>query len=420
MEFNTDKDFASELDRKDPLNKFRDKFYIPISQNGEEALYFAGNSLGLQPKSVQDYILQELTDWKNLGVLGHHQAKYPWLPYHEFLTKQTAEIVGAKAHEVINMNSLTVNLHLLMVSFYRPQKNKFKILIEANAFPSDHYAVQSQLKFHGYDPEEGIIEAKPRGNQNYINPQDIIDIIDRYGDSIALIMLSGVNYYTGQVFDMEQITAAGHSKGCFVGFDLAHAAGNILLELNKWNCDFAAWCSYKYLNGGPGAVAGAYINERYVNDSNIPKFWGWWGQDKSARFDMEHKFIPIPSAESWQLSNPPILQLASLRASLDIFKHAGMTNLRNKSVLLTAYLEFLIEQINNPDIEIITPKNPQQRGAQLSLKISNNGKNLHNYLLNNGVICDWRKPDVIRIAPVPLYNSFCDVWKFYEILKNYS
>jgi len=409
-------EYSKNLDSKDPLAAFRSKFYIPKQTDGGDVIYFAGNSLGLQPKSLRAYVEQELKDWETKGVEGHYHAKNPWLPYHELLTGQTARLVGAKPFEVVNMNSLTVNLHLMLVSFYRPVKERNKILIESNAFPSDHYAVQSQIRFHGYDPVSSLIEMKPRAGEIALRTEDIVDYINKEGDSIALIMFAGVNYYTGQAFDIEKITKAGHAKDCIVGFDLAHAAGNILLDLHDRDVDFAVWCSYKYLNGGPGAIAGAFVHEKHIRDMSIPKFWGWWGQNKATRFLMEHNFQPIPTVESWQLSNPPILQLAALRASLDIFEEAGINNLRAKSEKLTGYAEYLINEKNDGSIKIVTPSNQAERGCQLSLKTTKDGRNLHDKLIKNGVICDWREPDVIRIAPVPLYNTFADVYKFTEIL----
>lgn len=416
MKYENNIDFALQLDSNDSLHSNRLKFHIPKSSAGKDVIYFAGNSLGLQPKTVREYVEQELLDWETMGVEGHTHAKHPWLPYHEFLTAQTAELVGAKPEEVVNMNSLSVNLHLMMVSFYRPTKDRNKILIEANAFPSDHYAVQSQIKFHGYNPAECLIEMKPREGEITIRTEDILERIEKEGDSISLIMFAGVNYYTGQAFELEKITAAGHRKGCMVGFDLAHAAGNLNLELHKWECDFAVWCSYKYLNGGPGAIAGAFVHKDHLLDMTIPKFWGWWGQDKATRFLMDHDFRPIPTVESWQLSNPPILQLAALRASLDIFHNAGMTALREKSELLSGFAEFLIDENNNGNIKIITPAEVNERGCQLSIRAEQNGKALHTKLNEAGVVCDWREPDVIRIAPVPLYNTFADVWNFVKLL----
>jgi kynureninase len=416
MNFESYKDFAVKLDSEDSLAFHRSRFFIPIQKNGEDVIYFAGNSLGLQPKSVRQYIEQELKDWKTLAVDAHLHGKNPWLPYHEYLTEQTAKIVGAKPNEVVNMNALTVNLHLMLVSFYRPTPSRNKILIEGKAFPSDHYAFQSQIRFHGYNPEMSLIEINPRHGETIIRTEDIEEYIEKEGDSVALVLFSGVNYYSGQAFEIERITKAGHKKGCIVGFDLAHAAGNLIMNLHDWEVDFAVWCSYKYLNGGPGAVAGCFVHEKHVNDSSIPKFLGWWGQDKETRFLMEHRFKPIPSVESWQLSNPPIFQLASLKASLDIFDETDIKTLRAKSEMLTGYLEYLIEQKGAGSFEIITPKDKNQRGCQLSLRAKHEGKRLHQKLLDKSVVCDWREPDVIRVAPVPLYNSFMDVYNFMEIL----
>lgn len=416
MQYNSDESFALELDKTDPLASYRSRFFIPKQKNGEDVIYFAGNSLGLQPKTVREYVEQELKDWETLALEGHMHAKHPWLPYHEFLTEQTAKIVGAKPNEVVNMNALTVNLHLMLVSFYRPTAIRNKILIEAKAFPSDHFAVQSQIKFQGFDPKTSLVEMYPRKGESIIRTEDIEEYIEREGDTIALVMFGGVNYYTGQVFEMERITKAAHNKGCVVGFDLAHAAGNLVMKLHDWDVDFAVWCTYKYLNGGPGAIAGCFVHEKHVNDNTIPKFLGWWGQDKESRFLMEHKFKPIPTVESWQLSNPPILQLASLKASLDIFDEIGMKALREKSEKLTAYMEYLIETKNTGIIEIITPKDINQRGCQLSLRTKGDGKKLHLKLVDSGIVCDWREPDVIRVAPVPLYNTYKDIYEFVEIL----
>lgn len=417
MNFRNDFSFVQESDANDPLKNYRDKFHIPKKENGEDVVYFGGNSLGLQPKTVWAYIEQELLDWEKVALAGHSQAKNPWLPYHEFLTDQTARLVGAKSVEVVNMNSLTTNLHLLFVSFYRPDKSRNKILIEAKSFPSDHYAVQSQLKFHGYDPETSLIEMHPREGEDTIRTEDIEAMIEKEGDSIALIWFAGVNYYTGQAFEIEKITKAGHKKGCKVGFDLAHATGNLAMKLHDWNVDFAVWCNYKYMNAGPGAIGGAFVHEMHLKDQSLPKFLGWWGHDKKTRFLMDHKYIPIETIESWQLSNPPILMLASLRASLDIFDEAGISNLRKKSEQLTGYLEYLINENEVGDsIMIITPTDVNQRGCQLSLRIKNNGKELYNRLMKKDVVCDWREPDVIRVAPVPLYNTFEDIWKFVDIL----
>lgn len=417
--YTTDKNYAKDADKNDPLREFRNRFHIPRDKDRNEVIYLCGNSLGLQPFITKAYVEQELEDWKNLGIEGHLHAQNPWLPYHEFLTEKTAALVGAENEEVVNMNSLTVNLHLMMVSFYRPTNERYKILIEGNCFPSDHYAVQSQIRFHGFDVADALIEAKPREGESITRMDDIYEIIEREGDKIALIMIAGVNYYSGQLFDMKGITEAGHKKGCIVGFDLAHAIGNVPLYLHDWDVDFAVWCNYKYMNGGPGAIGGAFINKKHVQDATLPKFLGWWGHDKETRFLMDSKYIPIPTAESWQLSNPPIFQLAALKASLDVFYEANIEKLREKSVQLTGYMEYLINEKNkehNNLIEIITPANPDARGCQLSLRAKENGKIMHDRLIKECVFCDWREPDVIRAAPVPLYNTFEDVYCFVEIL----
>ena len=408
--------YAKEMDDKDPLAKFRERFYFPKNKNGENMLYFCGNSLGLQPKTVKAFVEQELSDWEKFGVEGHFHAVNPWMPYHEFLTAKMAKVVGAKPLEVVVMNTLTVNLHLMMVSFYRPTPERYKIIVEASAFPSDQYAVKSQIKFHGYDPKDAYLELRPK-NGDVIQPEDIEALIEKEGNQVALILLGGVNYYTGQAFDMKRITELGHRKNCVVGFDLAHAVGNLKLELHDWDVDFAVWCGYKYLNSGPGGIAGCFVHERHANNSQLPRFEGWWGHDKKTRFLMGPDFVPIEGAEGWQLSNAPILAMASLRASLDIFDEAGMEALTSKSRLLTGYLEFLLNGIENKNISIITPKDSRQRGAQLSIRIRNSNKTLFNKLIENGIICDWREPDVVRVAPVPLYNSFVDVYQFVQQLN---
>ncbi len=414
--FEGTKAFAARLDAGDPLAAFRERFHIPKKADGSEAIYLCGHSLGLQPKSARRFIEQELQDWEKLGVEGHFQAANPWMPYHELLAASTARLVGAKAGEVVVMNSLTVNLHLMLTTFYRPTKWRFKILMEANAFPSDRYAIVSQLKLHGYEAETGLIEMAPRRGETYVRIEDIEERIEAEGESIALILFAGVNYYNGQVFDFSRITRAGHAKGCVVGFDLAHAAGNLLLRLSEWGADFAIWCSYKYLNAGPGAIAECYINERHARNTELPRLAGWWGHDKDSRFRMGPDFRAIPSAEGWQLSNPCILSLAALRASMEIFDEAGMERLRAKSERLTGYLEFLLEQDSSKRFEIITPSDPAQRGAQLSLRIPKDGKRVCERLSEAGVICDWREPDIMRVAPVPLYNSFMDAYLFAEEL----
>ena len=410
-------EFASVLDEADPMREFRDRFNFPDFSDGRELIYFTGNSLGLQPKTAREYIDQEIDDWARFAVEGHLHARHPWLPYHEFVTEPMARIIGAKPIETIVMNSLTVNLHLMLVSFYRPEGIRRRIVIERGAFPSDQYAVKSQLRFHGVDPEDGLIELSPRDSESTLRTEDIVEMIDKNGDEIALVLLGGVNYYTGQAFDMAAITEAGHKAGAIVAFDLAHAAGNLQLHLHDWDVDFAVWCSYKYLNAGPGGIAGAFVHERHANSYDLPRFAGWWGHNKRTRFLMGPEFDPLPGAEGWQLSNPPILQLAALRASLEIFDDVGMSNLRAKSEALTGYLEYLLSQIDDDRISIITPSDPAQRGCQLSIRVKDSDKLLFDAITDRGVIADWREPDVIRVAPAPLYNSFNDVFSFSRILS---
>lgn len=417
MNYRVDKEFAQEMDEKDPLGSFRDKFYIPKQENGSDCIYLCGNSLGLQAKDTKAALEQELEDWKSYGVEGHFHAKNPWMPYHEFLTVAMANVVGAKPSEVVVMNTLTVNLHLMMVSFYNPVGNRKKIVIEADAFPSDKYAVESQIRFHGHDPAECMIELKARDGEVCLREEDIEKSIKEEGKDIALILLGNTNYYTGQYFDMKKITAWGHAQGCMVGFDCAHGAGNLPLNLHDSGCDFAVWCSYKYLNSGPGSLGGVFVHERHAH-TDLPRFEGWWGHDKTTRFKMRDGFEPIPGVEAWQLSNPPILSMAAIWASLKIFEEAGMSRLREKAILLTAYLEFLVKQIGEAYISIITPTDPEQRGCQLSIQVKNADKTLYENISAKGIIADWREPDVIRVAPVPMYNSFSDVHAFAHILKD--
>lgn len=416
MNYNTDYLLAAQLDADDELAAYRDKFHIPVQADGKPFIYLCGNSLGCQPRSVRRFVETELRDWETMGVEGHFHAQNPWMPYHEFLTESSASLVGALPKEVVVMNSLSANLHFLMVSFYRPTPERHKIVIESDAFPSDAYAAESQLKVHGY-PAESLIKLTPREGETLLRTEDIEALIAEQGDEIALILLGGVNYYTGQVFEIERITNAAHSKNIPIGWDLAHATGNIPLQLHDWNVDFAAWCSYKYLNAGPGAVGGCFIHERHVENPDIVRFAGWWGHDKESRFKMRHGFHPIPTAEGWQLSNAPILSMAALRASMEIFDEVGMERLRAKSEKLTAYLHYLLQNLpESVHIEIITPTEVAHRGCQLSLRVRKNGKKLHQKLTERGVICDWREPDVIRIAPVPLYNSYMDLWSFWKLL----
>lgn len=420
MEYKFEIDFALMADKQDVLKGFRQKFHIP-QHNSTPVVYFTGNSLGLQPVTTKDLIGEELDAWATFGVEGHFQAKRPWFAYHEFLTNYSSKLVGALPTEVVCMNQLTVNVHMLMVSFYTPNKQRYKILCEAKAFPSDQYALESQVKFHGYEPNDAIIEVHPRNGEYEIRTEDILQKIEENKNELALILIGGVNYFTGQVFDMGTITEAGHKAGANVGFDLAHAAGNIELKLHDWNVDFACWCTYKYLNSGPGSVAGAFVHANHHN-KNLPQFAGWWGHDKASRFKMEKGFKPIPTVEAWQISNAPVFSMAAHLAALQIFDEAGMPALLEKSNHLTGYLEFIIEHINtnkfsgNKTLEIITPK--QNRGCQLSVVAHGYGKDLFNKLSANGIITDWREPNVIRMAPVPLYNSFEDIYRFGTILNS--
>jgi len=407
-------DFARSMDAQDPLAHFRQRFHFPKTSDGKECIYLCGHSLGLQPKAVSSYMERALRDWANLGVEGHFHAKDAWMPYHRLLTQQTAELVGAEADEIVVMNSLTVNLHLMMASFYRPTKLRHKIVIERGAFPSDQYAVKSQIHFHQFNPTESLIELTPRRGESCLREEDIESLIEKEGDSIALIMLGGVNYATGQVFDMSGITKAGHRKGCIVGFDLAHAAGNIPLQLHNWGPDFAVWCSYKYLNGGPGCVGGCFVHQRHAKAFDVPRFAGWWGHDEKIRFQMGPEFHPMTGAEGWQLSNPPIFALAPLRASMEIFSEAGMERLRAKSISLTGYMEFLLQRNASPRFSVISPREAHRRGAQLSIRLTHVGRQICDRMAALGVIGDWREPDIFRVAAVPLYNSYQDVYRFVQ------
>lgn len=411
-------EYAKEQDQNDVLSHYRNQFHIPKDKAGNNWLYFTGNSLGLQPKSTQKYIQQELDDWANLGVEGHFEARNPWLTYHELLTESMAQIVGAKPIEVVIMSTLTTNLHLLMVSFYKPTKTKYKIVIESDAFPSDRYAVQTQLKFHGFEASDGLIEWKPRKGEELLNITDLESILEAQGDEIALLLIGGVNYYTGQYLDIKKIAQLGHAKNCMVGIDLAHGAGNIKLKLHESGVDFAAWCTYKYLNSGPGSLGGLFVHEKHAHNKDLKRFAGWWSHNKKTRFNMRQPLDVIPGAEGWQLSNPPILSMAAIKASLDMFNEVGMDALVEKSIKLTGYLEFLLNKMNCDKIKIITPSNPKERGCQLSIKVKNADKSLHKKLTDAHIITDWREPDVIRCAPVPLYNSFEDVYKMVEKLKS--
>ena len=420
--FTADEACARRLDAEDPLAGYRERFFIPKNPTGGELVYFAGNSLGLQPTSTRALLDQELRDWAELGVEGHFHAKTPWYTYHETCRETGARLVGARPEEVVIMNSLTVNLHLMMATFYRPTASRHKIVIEAAAFPSDIYAVKTQLRFHGYDPSEALYVVKPRPGEYAIRTEDIADMLERHGGEIALVAMSGVNYFTGQMFDIPRITSAAKQQGCVVGFDLAHAVGNVPLQLHDWNVDFAVWCNYKYLNGGPGAIGGCFVHENHGHRTDLPRLGGWWGNDPKTRFRMhlEPEFIPQPGADGWQISNPSLFALAPVRASYDLFDEVGMAALRRKSVRLTAYLEFLIDDISPERFEVITPRDPAQRGCQLSMLINDRPHELLKALKADGVICDFREPNVVRVAPVPFYNTFHEVWRFARILARHD
>jgi kynureninase len=408
---------AQALDAVDPLRSFRNEFHFP-QHDGRDVLYFTGNSLGLQPKAAADALKQELDDWARFGVEGHFQAKHPWYSYHEELTPSLARLVGALPEEVVAMNQLTSNLHFLMVSFYRPRGKRKKILTEQRPFPSDTYAFASQIAFHGGDPATDLVEVQPRAGEHTLRTEDIIATINALGEELALVCFGGVNFYTGQAFDMAAITQAAHAVGATAGFDLAHAAGNLHLQLHEWNVDFACWCSYKYLNSGPGSVAGAFVHQRHLGE-DLPLFAGWWGHDKNERFKMERTFKPMPTAEAWQVSNAPVFSMAVHRVALELFDRAGIAKLRAKSEQLTAYLAFIIAEVaqrSSTHLEVITPTDPMQRGCQLSILAHGHGKALFNRITDRGVVADWREPNVIRVAPVPLYNSFEDVYRFGVIL----
>jgi len=418
IKFENNLQFAKSLDHSDVLKGYRQQFFIPKIA-GKKFIYFSGNSLGLQPKQAKKFIDQELKDWSNLGVDGHENASRPWLFHHKFSKKILGEIVGAKPAEVVAMNQLTINLHLMMVSFYKPTSERYKILTEAGAFSSDQYAFESQIKFHGLNPEETLIELMPRSGEFTLRTEDILNAIAEHGRELAIIILGGVQYYTGQFFDVKKITDAGHESGAIVGFDLAHAVGNVELYLHKHQVDFAVWCSYKYLNSGPGGIAGAFIHEKHFKREGLQRFAGWWGHDEKERFQMKKGFKPIPTADGWQVSNVPIFQSAAHLAALEIFHQAGMKALRKKSILLTGYLEYLLKEMDPHEHQfiIITPLRPEARGCQLSVFLKQNGKRIFNSLTRKGISLDWREPNVIRLAPVPLYNTFEEVFRFAEIFK---
>ena len=416
MKFENSLSFARELDKKDPLKVYRNLFYIP-AKNGKEFIYLCGNSLGLQPKTVEKHLKIELDDWRKLGVEGHLNAKRPWLYYHHFFKKSIAKLIGAKEDEVVVMNQLTVNLNLMLISFYRPQGKRNKILVEANEFPSDYYAIEQQIKLHGLNPVESIIEVMPREGEVTLRTEDITAKIEQHKDELALVMFSAVNYYTGQFFDCAEIGKACKKHGINYGLDLAHAIGNVELKLDEWGVDFATWCSYKYLNSGPGGVSGVFVNSKHAKSFDLPRLAGWWGNDEKTRFKMPKHFVPQPGAAGWQISNAPVLSMAAHKASLEIFDKAGIKALRKKSELLTGYLEFILKQkADGKAFNLITPTNKKDRGCQLSIQTKANGKKLFEKITKAGVIADWREPDVLRVAPVPLYNRFEEVWSFGELL----
>ncbi|ESU21077.1 kynureninase [Flavobacterium enshiense DK69] len=420
MDFENTREFARGLDAKDALRSYRDEFIFP-KVDGKQVIYFVGNSLGLQPKRTKTYVDEVMNDWANLAVEGHFYAEKPWWDYHERFAAPLSKIVGGLPSEITVMNTLTVNLHLMMVTFYQPTSKRYKIICEEKAFPSDQYMFQSQVKFHGYDPKDAIVEIKRREGEHNIRLEDVLAKIEEVGDELALVLIGGVNYYTGQVFDMKTITAAGHKAGAFVGWDLAHAAGNIKLELHDWGVDFAAWCSYKYMNSGPGNASGCFVHEKHHQNSDLPRFAGWYGHNKVRRFKMEPQFDPVNGADGWQISNLPVLSLAPYLASVEMFSEVGMDKLIEKRNLLTSYLEFILhevdKEIEGAEFEIITPSNQDERACQLSVFLHGQGRTLFEYLMKNGVITDWREPNVIRLAPAPFYCSFEDMYEFGQVLK---
>jgi kynureninase len=420
MTFSLEESLAKDLDSQDRLRDYRDLFHLPSRPDGTPLIYFCGHSLGLQPRTVRDFIQQELDDWARLGVDAHFHGKNPWYDYHELFRESGARLVGARPGEVVMMNSLTVNLHLMLTTFYRPTKDRYKILIDEPVFPSDLYALQSQVRLHGLDPTETLVRLAPRPGEHCYHAHDMEGIIRGQGQEIALVFLNGVNFFTGQFFDLNQITSLAREQGCLVGYDLAHAAGNVILNLHDWDVDFAVWCNYKYLNSGPGAVGGCFVHERHGQNLDLPRLAGWWGNDPATRFQMPDQFVPRPGADGWQISNPPIFSLAPLRASLAIFDQAGMPALRAKSEQLTAYLEYLLDQLPPDRFEFITPRDPRRRGCQLAILVHDRPRALIEALKTNGVVCDFREPNVIRVAPVPLYNTFHEVWSFVRILAECS
>jgi kynureninase len=423
MQFSADQDFAREMDAQDPLRDFREHFYLPVGKDGKPLIYFAGNSLGPMPKSARHIVEEELDNWAALAVDAHHAAGTPWYSYHEALREPISRLAGAKPTEVICMNSLTVNLHLMMATFYRPTKSRFKILMEEPAFPSDTYAIKTQIVHHGLSPKDALVLARPRKGEFTVRTEDIVDLIEKDPNQLAVVMIGAVNFFTGQLYDIPKITAAAQKRGIIAGFDLAHAIGNVPLALHDWSADFAVWCSYKYLNAGPGAVAGAFVRERHATNTKLPRLAGWFGNDPNTRFrlHLEPEFIPVPSADGWQISNAPIFSMAPLRASLTIFDEAGgMESLRAKSIKLTGYLEFLLTEIGSKKFTVITPREPGARGCQLSILAHEHPKKLFEELQIAGVKCDFREPNVVRVAPTPLYNTFDEVWRFAKILAEHQ
>jgi kynureninase len=425
MSFSPDEEFARQLDAEDPLRHFREKFHLPLGKDGKPLIYFAGNSLGLMPKAARRIVEQELDDWAKLGVEAHLGGTTPWYSYHETLREPAARLIGAKPNEVVCMNSLTVNLHLMMATFYRPTKSRFRIMMEKPAFPSDTYAIKTQIIHHGFDPKDALILAQPREGEFTVRTEEIVDLIEKHAEMLAVVMIGGVNFFTGQLFDIPKITSVAQKRGITIGFDLAHAIGNVPLSLHDWNVDFAVWCSYKYLNAGPGAVGGAFIHERHATNTKLPRLAGWFGNDPNTRFrlHLEPEFIPVPTADGWQISNPPIFSMAPLRSSLSIFDEAGgMEPLRSKSIKLTSYLQFLLES-NGPsgsDFTVITPHEAAKRGCQLSIFAHEHPMELFKKFEAAGVKCDFREPNVIRAAPTPLYNTFHEVWRFSKILAGHQ
>jgi kynureninase len=418
-QFKATAEFASIMDNADPLKAFKQSFFFP-QHNGNDVIYFCGNSLGLQPTSVPAAIETELRSWRELAVGGYFGGENPWLYYQDYVSPAMAKLIGAKENEVTAMNTLTVNLHLLMQSFYKPTRQRFKIIMEAGAFPSDQYAVETLVKLNGFSPDDAIIEISPREGEKLIHEEDILSAIKNNANELAMVMFGGMNYYTGQLFNMKAITEAAHAVGAIAGFDLAHVAGNVPLSLHDWDVDFAAWCTYKYLNAGPGATGGLFVHEKHADNIDTPRLGGWWGNDEKTRFKMEKGFIPKPLASGWNISTAQVFNMVSLKASLALFDEAGIHNLRKKSITLTNYLEFLLKQLSNISFEIITPENPDERGAQLSLYFKHDGRRIHDEMHSNGIIVDYREPGVIRVAPAPMYCSFADVYRFYEILKNFK